>query len=77
MPGASIGCDLRARRSRILRGGLCVAIFACLPGALLLGRIFSMWNLLAYGVGIAIGALQPPRGTTCRALPCGLSSMPS
>lgn len=28
-----------------------------LPGALLLGRIFSIWNMLAYGVGIAIGAL--------------------
>jgi hypothetical protein len=26
-----------------------------MPGALLLGRIFSMWNMLAYGVGIAIG----------------------
>jgi hypothetical protein len=24
-------------------------------GALLLGRIFSLWNLLAYGVGIAFG----------------------
>jgi hypothetical protein len=23
-----------------------------LPGALLLGRIFSAWNMLAYGVGI-------------------------
>ncbi|MES2196148.1 MAG: DUF2809 domain-containing protein [Pseudomonadota bacterium] len=28
-----------------------------LPGALLLGRIFSVWNMVAYGVGIAIGAL--------------------
>ncbi len=28
-----------------------------LPGALLLGRIFSMWNMLAYGAGIAIGVL--------------------
>jgi Protein of unknown function (DUF2809) len=26
-----------------------------LAGALLLGRIFSLWNLLAYGVGIALG----------------------
>lgn len=26
-----------------------------LPGALLLGRIFSVWNMVAYGVGIAIG----------------------
>ena len=26
-----------------------------LPGALLLGRIFSMWNMVAYGVGIALG----------------------
>jgi hypothetical protein len=28
-----------------------------LPGALLLGRIFSVWNMAAYGVGISIGAL--------------------
>jgi hypothetical protein len=27
-----------------------------LPGALLLGRIFSPWNMLAYGVGIALAA---------------------
>jgi hypothetical protein len=26
-----------------------------LPGALLLGRIFSGWNMLAYGVGIGLG----------------------
>jgi hypothetical protein len=26
-----------------------------LPGALLLGRIFSLWNMLAYGFGIALG----------------------
>jgi len=25
------------------------------PGALLLGRIFSAWNMLAYGVGIVLG----------------------
>jgi hypothetical protein len=28
-----------------------------MAGALLLGRIFSLWDLLAYGVGIAFGAL--------------------
>src|SRR3990170_2713309 len=28
-----------------------------LPGALLLGRIFSVWNMAAYGVGITIGML--------------------
>jgi hypothetical protein len=28
-----------------------------LPGALLLGRIFSAWNVLAYGVGIGFGVL--------------------
>jgi hypothetical protein len=28
-----------------------------LPGALLLGRIFSAWNLLAYGVGIGLAIL--------------------
>jgi hypothetical protein len=26
-----------------------------LPGALLLGRIFSAWNMVAYGVGIGLG----------------------
>ena len=28
-----------------------------LAGALLLGRIFSQWDMLAYGVGIGLGAL--------------------
>ena len=28
-----------------------------LPGALLLGRIFSPWNMLAYGAGIVLGVL--------------------
>jgi Protein of unknown function (DUF2809) len=36
-----------------------------LPGALLLGRIFSAWNVLAYGVGIGFGVLLDRRG-------CGL-----
>jgi hypothetical protein len=31
------------------------AFRATLPGALILGRIFSLWNLVAYGIGI-IGA---------------------
>ncbi len=28
-----------------------------IPGALLLGRIFSPWDMLAYGAGIVLGAL--------------------
>jgi hypothetical protein len=28
-----------------------------LPGALLLGRIFSLWNIVAYGAGILFGML--------------------
>lgn len=32
-----------------------------LPGALLLGRIFSPWNMLAYGAGIVLGALLDRR----------------
>jgi hypothetical protein len=28
-----------------------------MAGALLLGRIFSLWNMLAYGAGIALGML--------------------
>jgi len=26
-----------------------------LPGALLLGRVFSVWNMVAYGAGIGLG----------------------
>ena len=26
-----------------------------LPGALLLGRVFSLWDMLAYGAGIVLG----------------------
>lgn len=32
-----------------------------LPGALLLGRIFSPWNMLAYGAGIVLGVLLDRR----------------
>ncbi len=28
-----------------------------LPGALLLGRIFSVWNMVAYGAGIGLGVM--------------------
>ena len=34
-----------------------------LAGALLLGRIFSPWNVLAYGVGIALAMLLDRFGT--------------
>lgn len=44
-----------------------------LPGALLLGRIFSVWNMLAYGVGIVLAVLLdrvgPPVGALMRARP--------
>jgi hypothetical protein len=32
-------------------------IVRALAGALLLGHIFSAWDILPYGVGIALGAL--------------------
>jgi hypothetical protein len=35
-----------------------------LAGALLLGRIFSWWNILAYAVGIALAALFEARRIT-------------
>ena len=35
-----------------------------LAGALLLGRIFSWWNILAYAAGIALAALCEARGAT-------------
>lgn len=43
-----------------------------LPGALLLGRIFSVWNMLAYSVGIVLAVLLdragPPFAALMRAL---------
>jgi Protein of unknown function (DUF2809) len=35
-----------------------------LAGALLLGRIFSPWDMLAYGVGIVVGMLLDRVGTS-------------
>jgi hypothetical protein len=35
-----------------------------LAGALLLGRIFSWWNIVAYGLGIALAALFEARRLT-------------
>jgi hypothetical protein len=35
-----------------------------LPGALLLGRIFSPWDILAYGVGIMFGMLLDRFGSS-------------
>ena len=34
-------------------------------GALLLGRIFSLWNLVAYAIGIGFGVLVDQLATTC------------
>ncbi|MGJ0510184.1 MAG: DUF2809 domain-containing protein [Methylocystis sp.] len=33
-----------------------------LPGALLLGRIFSFWNIAAYAAGVALGVIIEPIG---------------
>ena len=38
-----------------------------LPGALLLGRIFSAWNMLAYGVGIGSGVMIDRLAMSARA----------
>jgi hypothetical protein len=35
-----------------------------MAGALLLGRVFSLWNMLAYGVGIILGMLLDRFGTS-------------
>ena len=39
---------------RLVRAPWLDAFRLTLPGALLLGRIFSPWNMLAYGVGIVL-----------------------
>jgi hypothetical protein len=49
----AIGVEL----SRLVHTPWLEAFRLTLPGALLLGRIFSLWNMLAYGVGIGLGVL--------------------
>jgi hypothetical protein len=49
----AIGVEL----SRLVHTPWLDAFRLTLPGALLLGRIFSLWNMLAYGVGIGLGVL--------------------
>ena len=40
---------------RLVRASWLDAFRLTLPGALLLGRVFSPWDMLAYGVGIVLG----------------------
>ena len=40
-----------------------------LPGALLLGRIFSSWNIIAYAAGIAFGVAIDAGGADARPIP--------
>jgi hypothetical protein len=47
--------------SRLIHTPWLDAFRLTMPGALLLGRIFSPWDILAYAVGIALGAV-PDRG---------------
>ena len=42
-----------------------------LPGALLFGRIFSPWNMLAYGAGIVLGVLLDHGASAVAANRCG------
>jgi Protein of unknown function (DUF2809) len=49
----AIGVEL----SRLVHYPWLDAFRLTLPGALLLGRIFSGWNMLAYGVGIGLGVM--------------------
>ncbi|WP_343040023.1 DUF2809 domain-containing protein [Methylocystis heyeri] len=42
------------------------------PGALLLGRVFSLWNIVAYACGVALGvAIDPGAIKGAPPLPCG------
>ena len=43
-------------------------------GALLLGRVFSLWNLLAYGVGIIAGVAVDRVGVAAIAKACSKTS---
>jgi hypothetical protein len=47
-----------------------------LVGALLLGRIFSPWDILAYGVGIGLGMLLDFAASAIDSLLCGRARPP-
>jgi hypothetical protein len=68
---AIVGSKLPGRRIAVIAAAIAVAVelFRLVhtpwlddfrlttAGALLLGRIFSLWNILAYGVGVILGML--------------------
>src|SRR5450756_14808 len=58
----SAGIALCVELFRLVHAPWLDAFRLTLPGALLLGRIFSAWNMLAYGAGIVLGMLLDRAG---------------
>ncbi|WP_237346299.1 ribosomal maturation YjgA family protein [Xanthobacter agilis] len=53
-PLAAVGIALAAELFRLYHAPALDAFRTTLAGALLLGRIFNPWNIVAYGLGIAL-----------------------
>lgn len=53
-PLAAVGIALASELFRLYHTPALDAFRMTLPGALLLGRIFNPWNLVAYGLGMAL-----------------------
>ncbi len=51
----ALGIAIAVEFSRLYHAPALDAFRLTTPGALLLGRVFSLWNIAAYAVGIAIG----------------------
>ena len=59
----SAAIAIRVELFRLVHAPWLDAFRLTLAGALLLGRIFSAWDMLAYGVGIVLGMLLDRAGT--------------
>jgi hypothetical protein len=55
---AAVAVAVAVEFSRLVHVAWLDAFRLTTAGALLLGRIFSLWNLAAYAVGIGLGALM-------------------
>jgi len=58
--GTAMGIAVLVELFRLYHAPWLDAFRLALPGALLLGRIFSLWNIAAYAAGVMAGALVDP-----------------
>lgn len=63
LAGAAMTIAISVEAFRLYHAPWLDAFRLTLPGALLLGRIFSLWNIVAYAAGVVLGAVVDAKDT--------------